>query len=391
MLQANNEHGKPVTLAFLDKAEILKIRKEKTSFYCPACGASVIAKTGAKKIPHFAHAVSADCVSGSGGEGLYHEQGKLLIYQWLEQQGLEVQLEAYIQEISQRPDILLTLNGRKIAIEYQCAKIPSEQIIKRTSGYMAAGIIPIWIIGARRFVRYQQYIFQLPGFLEQFIHQFSETTPQTLYFFCPDSKSLIIIQDIWKVKGGRALGRIWIAPIPRLTFADLFHPIHCQKAELIKSWKREKRIFRLRPPVRLYGNELIWHHWLYGKGLHPQNLPSEIFLPVASQLLMKNSLWDWQSKICLEIIQPLPISGTFTAASCKRLLRKSILPPDRFPLLRVRMSPIEQYLRHLGSLGIIRELSAGKYQKLKPLRIHQTIEEALAADEKALCELFKES
>src|SRR5699024_2794949 len=113
----------------------------------------VIVKAGDKVIPHFAHQSKSNCPSGEGGEGPYHEKGKLLLFNWLRSQNLDVKLEKYIKEINQRPDILLKVNKKLIAIEYQCTRIPVEQIRLRNRGYKKAGITPIWILGAKRFSR----------------------------------------------------------------------------------------------------------------------------------------------------------------------------------------------------------------------------------------------
>src|SRR5690625_6633327 len=83
----------------------------------------------------------------------YHEKGKLLLYQWLKSQQLHVELEPYLKEIKQQPDILLLLQGKIIAIEYQCARIPIRDIQRRNNGYKQRGIIPIWILGAKQFKR----------------------------------------------------------------------------------------------------------------------------------------------------------------------------------------------------------------------------------------------
>src|SRR5690625_2465352 len=141
MLQAKTKFGKTVLLASLTKEEREIARRQ--SFYCPTCKKRVIVKAGPKVIPHFAHYQATNCTA-SGGEGTYHEQGKLLLFQWLRRQRLAVQLEKYLPAINQRPDLLLTINQRQIAIEFQCSRVPSRQIRQRNQGYKQAGIIPLW-------------------------------------------------------------------------------------------------------------------------------------------------------------------------------------------------------------------------------------------------------
>src|SRR5699024_6149436 len=130
MLQAKSHHGVLVTLAALTKAGI-DPQKAEQQYYCPVRKRQVIIKAGSRMITHFAHKSTLHCSSSEGGEGPYHEQGKLLLYQWLKSQHLQEELEAHLHEINQRPDLLLTINEKKIAIEFQCARIPIGQIKQR--------------------------------------------------------------------------------------------------------------------------------------------------------------------------------------------------------------------------------------------------------------------
>src|SRR5690625_137402 len=142
MLRATTRNGKYITLALLNRQEIAKIRQTE-QFFCPQCKETVIVRAGSRVIPHFAHQRHSDCSEHEGGEGLYHYQGKLLLYNWLRNQNISTELEPFIPEINQRPDIIIQIGERKIAIEYQCATIPIEIIKKRNEGYLTVGITPI--------------------------------------------------------------------------------------------------------------------------------------------------------------------------------------------------------------------------------------------------------
>src|SRR5699024_504947 len=122
MLQAKSHHGILVTLATVTIAEIER-QKAEQKFYCPDCEGQDIIKAGYRMIPHFAHKSTLHWPPSEDGEGPYHEKGKLLFYQWLKSQHRQVELEAHLPEIHQRPDLLLIINEKKIAIEFQCARI----------------------------------------------------------------------------------------------------------------------------------------------------------------------------------------------------------------------------------------------------------------------------
>lgn len=389
MLQAKLNNGSLITLATLTKEEILQIKKRQEVFYCPLCSSQVIMKAGTKMIPHFAHLSSVDCLSHEGGEGPYHEQGKLLLYQWLKSQRLNVTLEAYIPEISQRPDLLLVLNEKRIAIEYQCARIPIEQIRHRNKGYKRAGITPIWIIGATRLKRQTKNHVKIDQFTRHFINQFSPADPQILFYFCPHTLQFITIQDLYFTGMGQAIGKIQSAKLHQINFKEIFKKYPFSKREILQLWKKEKRQFRLKQRKRLYGSELAWHQWLYLKRTHVELLPSIIHLPIASQHRMNSPTWNWQSRLCIDLLDPLQLSDHFSLHSCKQLLQKHINHSASFPLIASTEDPIEHYLQFLALLKIIEQQSSGHYQKIKTIRFHKNINAALIGDNDVIRQLLE--
>ena len=381
MLQAKTLGGKLITLALLTRVELEKLKQERGLFFCPTCSKQVIVKAGVQMIPHFAHKSLADCPSDESGEGAYHEQGKLLLYRWVKAQGIKVQLEAFLPEINQRPDLLLTINHKRIAIEFQCARVPIEQIQMRNKGYESAGITPIWIMGANRFKRQTRNHFKADQFTLQFLHKFSSGHPLILYYFCPLTLQFITIQDIYLTNTNQAVGKTNAAKLNTIKITEMFKQRFFQLDEICNLWKREKRQFRLRIKKPLFGSALAWQQWLYLKGTHIEYLPSAIHLPTPAAIYMKTPVWDWQSRICLDVIDKLPIDGIFSLKACEYQLRKQIHIPQYFSLIPSSENPLENYLKQLCRLGIIKQLSAKSYQKRKSLIFYQSVEEALNGDE----------
>lgn len=383
MLQAKTEYGKSVTLASLAKSEIALL-KEKEKFSCPTCNNPVIVKAGPQMIPHFAHRSKSSCPAHEGGEGVYHEKGKLVLYQWLKHQRLDVQLEVYLPEIRQRPDILIRLNNKTIAIEYQCARVPVEQINKRNEGYHSLGITPIWILGARHLERRNQSYLKIDQFQLHFIHQFSSVLPLTLFYFCPNTLRFILFQDIYFSNARMAIGKFHTKKLNKLVFTELFSKQFFSEIELYHLWKREKRKFRIKPLRYLYGLDLEWHQWLYQKRTHQEHLPSIIHLPVPAQYLMNTPPWNWQSRLVLEIINPLTIGERFSLSACNQLLSHQLNHPKAFTLIKPVESPIYQYLQLLELLNIISQESSGYFTKLKPILFYKNIDDALDGDDMLL-------
>ncbi|MBP1947230.1 competence CoiA-like predicted nuclease [Virgibacillus litoralis] len=383
MLQAKTKYGTFVTLATLTKQEI-SILKEREEFSCPTCNEPVIMKAGTLMVPHFAHRSNSSCPSSEGGEGPYHEKGKLLLYQWLKHQQLTVQLEAYLPEIKQRPDILITINNRLVAIEYQCARIPAAQVRERNKGYRSAGITPIWILGANRLTQSNRSHLKIDQFLLQFIHQFSSVLPLMLFYFCPNSLQFISFQDFYFSKTQTAIGKFHTKKLNQMSFKDMFQANFCTTNDLFQSWKWEKRTFRLKATNRLYGRELNWHQWIYLKQTHKEFLPSIIHLPISSQYMMKTPPWDWQSRLCIEVIDPLPMESPISVKSCEHLLRHHFHHPNEFPLIKQTVNPVHQYLQLLEQLDVIQQVSPNYFAKKSPIKFYKNIEDALAGDEKLL-------
>ena len=130
MLIAENQLGHCVIAT-----EVEKISKER--FVCPGCKQAVVLKKGRVKIPHFAHRRAA-CDSFSEGETREHLHNKALMQRWS-----GGQLEAYLPELQQRPDVL----WRRVAIEVQCSRLSLERLVERVVNYRKHGYVSWWLLG----------------------------------------------------------------------------------------------------------------------------------------------------------------------------------------------------------------------------------------------------
>ncbi|MGF7013839.1 competence protein CoiA [Ornithinibacillus bavariensis] len=384
MLQAKLKTGKLVTLFHLTRDEIAILRV-KENFFCPTCNERVIVKAGNKTIPHFSHVARTHCLSYDKGEGAYHETGKLLLFEWLRRQGISVRLEEYIPEIKQRPDLLICLNRKKVAIEYQCATTTPQEIHSRTKGYQSMGITPIWILGANQFKRIGRNTIKINLFTLQFLHQFNAKFSPTWYFFDSQTSHFIITKNPYLTRNKQAVINITMKKLHQLRFVDLFKASDINLKLLFHEWKKAKYRFRISQPTRPYGSELVWQRWLYEKRMHREHITPLVYLPVASQFLMKTEPWDWQSRICLEIIAPIPIGGRFSLEACE-----TKLPPyQKLPLINASLNPIEEFLQLLVLLHILKELPNKAYVKIAEIKHFDHIEKAILGDAKIIDKICK--
>jgi competence protein CoiA len=392
VLQAINQNGQKVILFNKSVQEIEKLKTNKHNFICPVCKGKVYLRSGKRVIPHFVHYSIKTCDSISRGESIYHDQGKMMLYRWLLHQQLSVKLEPFIQTIRQRPDILLIIGRKRIAIEYQCSPISPAVIKARNDGYRSLSIFPIWIIGAKYFQRKSRYKLHISSFIQSLIHQFSPTSSPLIFFFCPYTSRLITVQDLYMVTNRMILGKITDYKLSQVSFIQLFHEKAFSSKELYSIWHKEKHSFRTKQRGRLSKRELNWHRWLYEKRLHLHSLPSIIHLPISSQYMMRVPLWNWQSKWVIERF--IPRQNGEIIQLHHRSLRNEMYQQKDFSLtyqVSELSDPLYQYLRILSQLKIVKKISAMTFIKLSDIDFPTTIEEAIAADKEVLRQLQKQN
>lgn len=117
------------------------------NYWCPSCHEQVILRHGERRIAHFAHRHGSHCRL-SEGETQEHLLGKMQLYQWATYRGYQPRLEVYLPAIAQRPDLLLQINGRLVALEFQCSPLSLKRLQERNTGYQRVGIHPWWLLGA---------------------------------------------------------------------------------------------------------------------------------------------------------------------------------------------------------------------------------------------------
>ncbi|WP_117170893.1 competence protein CoiA [Paraliobacillus sediminis] len=376
MLQAITEDGQVIILAMLPLAKI-NVYKQKYRFYCPVCMQQVIVKNGYKMIAHFAHKKNANCANTAGGEGKYHEQGKLDLYKWFKKQGLLVALEKYLPEIKQRPDIFIRIAEKQIAIEYQCANIPIKTFLKRTQGYLKAGIIPLWILGGNRMRRITNATIDLTPSDRHFLLQFNASMATRLFFYCPQTQQLAIYKNIILTGGKRTIGNLEFVPLHALSFIQLFDSNQVKNNQFYSLWLKEKKRFRLQPQYTMQTTEGQWRQWLYLKGVSPSTISAAIHLPVLSQWKMKVPPWNWQSRLCIDFFEKRP---TFTLKECQAYLQAYIEPSHAYPLIYPTSNPVAEYLHQLEHLQIIKKVSTVYYQLQRQFKVYTTVDEAMRAD-----------
>lgn len=145
--------GKSINSFDYDEAK-LREWSNKEILKCPECNERVIYCKGDYKIPYFKHEIGSECSGNKYYEPMTEEHinGIKMLYNRLKEiKGVEnLEVEKYIKNTKQRPDIYFEYEGERYCIEYQCSPI-STQYNKRHELYQLEGINDIWILGTEKY------------------------------------------------------------------------------------------------------------------------------------------------------------------------------------------------------------------------------------------------
>lgn len=274
--------------------------KQHTRFYCLQCKEPVILKNGKINTPHFAHKRHSACADAfSEGETEDHLQGKLQLYHFYLKKDVQPQLEAYIPDIKQRPDILIDNNQSKIAVEFQCSKIAASKMIERSAGYLQSSIIPLWILRTPSISDLpinEIGIMRLSGFRQQFIVSYP-SYGKIINTYCPRTKHFLYISNILHIQSNRFIVKIKKLPLERQTwpfalvkplrFPEFLHYSHIYRKQ------RMKHIQHLYQYNRK-GVQSVFLQICYKWQVRPNDLSPFIGIPMLQGEVFRVHAVEWQ-------------------------------------------------------------------------------------------------
>jgi len=161
MLVAYGPDGNAV-IAGETPLEQLQNWSRERSLHCPNCRGVVHVRGGTDKRTqlHFAHQ-KGECAWSTEAESVRHMRGKVTLANWLRAQFPRafITLEERLPEPNRVADIFVAhADGRRWAIEFQCAPLDIEEWQHRHAAYRQANILDIWIIGNNRRDKQEAFI-----------------------------------------------------------------------------------------------------------------------------------------------------------------------------------------------------------------------------------------
>lgn len=358
--------------------------REHRNLRCPSCKKRVFLKCGKRKISHFSHHAKEACDVFSEGETIEHITGKMHIFYYLKKKGYQVELEAYLKELKQRPDLLLMINNRKVAIEFQCSFLSIERMIERTNNYYKHGYEVYWILGEKLNPNTRITVLQ-----KSFIQYHTLFSFYLLNYSVKDKK-LQIIYDIQKT-----VHRKWCfnrVTINKAVLLDLLEErkikisIHKQN----KTYKIEKihsalmkSVYRSDPRLKLFCYKL------YLNGQTVQSMPLELYLPVKNEWLIETYSFLWKY-LLLDWVESHQVGKVITRKMIDSLMDK-FTAERQIELTRMPMVNIEQYqnvfydfMDMLTEYNILKKIRKEKWSVNKKAKRFKNEEEKIRTLREAL-------
>ncbi|MEK4811404.1 MULTISPECIES: competence protein CoiA [Bacillus] len=379
---AKRENGEKIHLLYNCNEELLRRMRQQERFFCVACGKEVQMKLGKQKSWHFAHKKVDSCLAFYEAESMYHRYGKELLYRWFERQNFHVDIEHYLPQIQQRPDIFIERAGRKIAIEYQCANLSIEQLYKRTYSYWRAGIQVIWIIGGNQLKKQSAYWMKFSSLMAFSLQSYPQPF---LIFFCSKQKAFMKCAFLTSFSTSVSFSHTIYLPTETTTFELLFSPVPFQKEILDREWKQRKDYFRKNAlPIWNYNYKSLLR-LLYQFKCTPASFPSEIGVPLPSGFAFQTNPFIWQAFLYMKCIGELAvgecISLQYVCSYVKKYTKRRMLPYFSKHIWKVAVT---EYMTFLCYTGVLRKVETYKYRKIRGIVMLKTEEEVMKYDETCL-------
>lgn len=376
------DNGKLIRITHhLTKSRLEHVRAT-CKFYCPECRQEVQLKLGDHRVYHFAHRQLTACPLAASGETAYHQSGKTALMDWLKRLGHEPMLEKYVSSIQQRPDLTVVERNVCYAIEFQCANISERELLKRTLGLRAAGMIPIWVLGANRLNRKSAQLFSFSSIHWGVLRQ---SQKKRLIFYCPIQQMFIHLDHILMFQPTKICANMTVQPPS--AYPHLSALLHKPSAKLSfnKSWLRCVQQFRQRPP-RILSNEskrLRQIFYEHHRTAFPF-LPTELFIPLTESYIFASPVYVWQGYLYDWMVRRKG-SGPVTIPMLIREVYRCVKAKEmKFRYANVATEEVKEvitaYVKALVNQGFLHMTKEGNYQVTSYQMPIRTVEEALKRD-----------
>ncbi len=355
------------------------MNKPVEEYRCPACLNRVIYRSGPHTIPHFAHRSKESCQAAAESETADHLSGKTNLYRWLLRCNMNVELEKYLADIKQRPDIFIKKDNHSYAIEYQCSPIHEDLFLKRTMGYINAGIVPVWIFHSHFIKRKSPYLWKLTSTLQSALNQSSTVFLLFHNPKLPNSIKALVnvipasIEDYFGQMINIRLSNV--QPLETILF-----PPH-KEISYLNEWFK-KRHLQLNNEIRFKGLTSKLMKELYQGGVSPYKIPGFIGIPLLSSCMYRGPAFVWQGLLYVDLKNACKLhesinEGWIRTRFLERIKNKDIIL-NKCPLINQDLFvALKEYLHFLEKIDYLEVSSANHYIIREEVLLDDNLEEII--------------
>ncbi|WP_353947597.1 competence protein CoiA family protein [Sporolactobacillus sp. Y61] len=389
MLVALRDNGQVLSLvsSSLSRRELMMMR-DRENFSCPVCGSPVRLKLGLQKKWHFSHYAKDQCIVESEPESEIHLTGKSDLFKWTRDNGHQAELEYYLKEIRQRPDIFLP-GIQPEAIEYQCSSITETTLSDRTAGYRQLGIRPVWIMGGCRKKKKGSYL-SLSGFepLTMAYNRQDGHPFVSSYFVCyyfPSEKLLCFSGHIHSISKTQFISEEMYMPLQQIRPFHLIRPVlPFHPSSFMEKWVHYKRRQRLHVSAHTTESEMLLRVLAYQMRSNYAYFPAFVGIPHEHYVHLSSPPHLWQMWIYLIMsgnrrlwVTPEYLIHRSGGEKVKRFFRRRQLP--LCPQISLK-TIIKTYLNQLVFLNAVREKEGAYQLKDEAVRVAHDMDRLLQRD-----------
>lgn len=372
MLIAINEENKQIHARNI-------MNKPVEEYRCPACLNRVIYRSGPRTIPHFAHRSKETCQAAAESETADHLSGKTNLYRWLVRCNMDVELEKYLTEIKQRPDIYVKKENNLYAIEYQCSPIHEELFLKRTMGYINAGIVPIWIFHSHFIKRKSPYLWRLNSTLKSALRKSS--TAFLLFHNPKQPNSIMALVNIIPASIEHYFGQmVNVRLSDKKPLETILFPPQ-KEISYLNEWFK-KRHLQLYNEIRFKGLTSKLMKELYQAGVSPYKIPEFIGIPLLSGCMYGVPACVWQGFLYIDLKNACKLRGSISEGWIRtrfleRIKNKDIML-NKCPLINQDIfAALKEYLHFLEKIDYLEVSSTNHYIIREEVLLVDNLEEII--------------
>ncbi|PET44951.1 hypothetical protein CN514_21330 [Bacillus sp. AFS001701] len=380
MIVALNTKRHTINLFEVKTTEELLRLKQNGPYFCPICKKEVRLKIGVKRVTHFAHLDLTEC-ENEKKEGIEHYKGKFALYKFFKKFNVNVEVEKYIPELNQRPDLFIKLNTLQMCVEYQCSVIPLEIMIRRTNSFKDSGMKVLWILNDKLLNQKRWSSFYINSLS---IYSLVRINVFSLLFYNPTLQSFTVLSSLIAFSPVQYIGQKDVFPINKFSLKVFLSPNRIDKNVFVAKWNRLKKDFRLYQHLHTKGNLMVFKQYLYNANIN--YFPAVIGVPLESNCIIKEHCIFWQGLIYFKFFHEVEIGQLIfidkIIQSVKMEVQNGKWRVNQFQDNDIDNLEkcVEKYIDFLVKIRIVKRVKNGKIMKIANAIIPLSFQQALDED-----------